>query len=145
VAGRRLPGRERERAEPHSLRRPGRRSGRRVHGLRRPCSARAAARGGAHERPAHRQRRGLPPGPGPHRRGAATGRRRIMTLRIIEEDHASEADRQAIRDRLDGWNVAVTGRADWFPVSVFLRDDDGTLRGGAIGDAWASWFHVTFL
>jgi len=68
-----------------------------------------------------------------------------VACRIVNEDQASESDRQAIRDRLDGWNVAVTGRSDWFPVSVFLRDDDGTIRGGAIGDAWASWFHVTFL
>jgi GNAT superfamily N-acetyltransferase len=68
-----------------------------------------------------------------------------MTFRVVSEDHASEADRQAIRDRLDDWNLVVTSRPDWFPVSVFLRDEQGTIRGGAIGNAWASWLHVDFL
>ncbi len=66
-------------------------------------------------------------------------------LRIACEDPASESDRQTIRDRLDDWNVVVTARPDWFPVSVFLRADDGALHGGAIGNAWASWLHVDFL
>ena len=68
-----------------------------------------------------------------------------MTLRIACDDEASDADRQAIRDRLDDWNVVVTGRPDWFPVSVFLRDEQGAIRGGATGSAWASWLHIDFL
>jgi GNAT superfamily N-acetyltransferase len=68
-----------------------------------------------------------------------------MTLRLAVEAAASEADRQDIRDRLDEANMVVTGRRDWFPVTVLLRDETGAIRGGVLSNAWASWLHVDVL
>ena len=68
-----------------------------------------------------------------------------MTLRLVVEAAPSEAERGSVRDRLDAANMAVTGRRDWFPVTVLLRDDSGAIRGGGLGNAWASWLHVDVL
>jgi GNAT superfamily N-acetyltransferase len=68
-----------------------------------------------------------------------------MTLRIARDDEGAEADRQTIRDRLDEWNIAVTGRPDWCRVTVFLREEGGAIRGGALGNVWASWLHLDVL
>ena len=68
-----------------------------------------------------------------------------MTLRLVPAEPPNDADQQALRDRLDSWNVAVTGRNDWLPVAIFLRDESGHIRGGVLGDIWAQWLHVKFL
>lgn len=68
-----------------------------------------------------------------------------MTLRLARDDQPSDVEQQSIRDRLDGWNVVVTGRNDWFPVAIYLRDEEERTRGGVLGDIWASWLHVKFL
>jgi len=68
-----------------------------------------------------------------------------MTLRLVRDERPDAADEQSIRDRLDGWNVVVTGRDDWSPVAIFLRDDGDRIRGGVLGDIWAAWLHVKFL
>jgi GNAT superfamily N-acetyltransferase len=66
-----------------------------------------------------------------------------MNLERANAPHAD--DLRTVRERLEQWNVVVTGRADWWETAVFLRDDDGTLRGGALGAVWASWLHVSIL
>ena len=33
----------------------------------------------------------------------------------------------------------------WFPANVFLRNDDGEILGGALGDTWGLWLHVSDL
>jgi GNAT superfamily N-acetyltransferase len=68
-----------------------------------------------------------------------------MTLVITREDDAAPETRAAIRDRLNAFNVAVTGRPDWSDVTIVLRDDGGTVRGGVLGEIWASWLHVEIL
>jgi len=68
-----------------------------------------------------------------------------MTLRLVRAERPAAADEQSIRDRLDSWNVVVTGRDDWSPVAIFLRDDQDRIRGGVLGDIWAAWLHVKFL
>jgi len=68
-----------------------------------------------------------------------------MTLRLVPAEPPADDDQQALRDRLDSWNIAVTGRNDWQPVAIFLRDAGGHIRGGVLGDIWAAWLHVKFL
>jgi GNAT superfamily N-acetyltransferase len=68
-----------------------------------------------------------------------------MTLRLITADPPADADQQALRDRLDTWNIQVTGHNDWQPVAIFLRDESGSIRGGVLGDIWAGWLHIKFL
>jgi len=68
-----------------------------------------------------------------------------MTLRLVRAERPDAADEQSIRDRLDGWNVVVTGRDDWGPISIFLRDEEDRIRGGVLSEFWAGWLHVKFL
>ena len=68
-----------------------------------------------------------------------------MTLRMVRDAGADAADQQSIRDRLDQWNIDVTGHDDWLPVAIFLRDEQDHIRGGVLGDIWAAWLHVKFL
>jgi hypothetical protein len=35
---------------------------------------------------------------------------------------------------VDNYNIASTGQAEWYPVAFFLRDENGTVRGGLLGD-----------
>ena len=68
-----------------------------------------------------------------------------MTLRIIAETGPAGAERETIRDRLDEWNMVVTGRRDWSTLTILLRDGAGAIRGGVLGNIWASWLRVDFL
>jgi ribosomal protein S18 acetylase RimI-like enzyme len=34
---------------------------------------------------------------------------------------------------------------EWYPVAVFLRDENGEVLGGLLGDIWAGWLHVRTL
>lgn len=69
----------------------------------------------------------------------------MSELRIVSDPQAPESLRQFVRDRLDLYNVAVTGRSDWYPVAMFLKDASDAIWGGLLGDIWAEWLHVTFL
>jgi GNAT superfamily N-acetyltransferase len=68
-----------------------------------------------------------------------------MTLRLVPAEPPLAADQQELRDRLDSWNIVVTGHNDWQPVAIFLRDDAGRIRGGVLADIWGAWLHVKFL
>lgn len=67
-----------------------------------------------------------------------------MSLVLSREDDATPDTRATIRDRLDQWNVVVTGRPDWSEVTIILRDGEA-IRGGVLGSIWASWLHIQFL
>jgi hypothetical protein len=45
----------------------------------------------------------------------------MTTVRVVDEPHAAEGLKQLVRDHLDLYNVAVTGLADYAPVSIFLN------------------------
>jgi GNAT superfamily N-acetyltransferase len=66
-------------------------------------------------------------------------------VRIVVEPHAPEDVRQVVRDHLDSYNVAATGRADWAPVTFFLRDATDEIQGGLLGQMWGGWLHVAYL
>ena len=42
-------------------------------------------------------------------------------------------------------HFAITGQAEWYPVAFFLRDENGEVLGGLLGDIWAAWLHVRTL
>lgn len=62
--------------------------------------------------------------------------------RLSSEPDASEEQRARISDAINGWNMDVTGDRDYQPVTIFLRDDDGSIRGGVTGGVWGTWLHV---
>ena len=68
-----------------------------------------------------------------------------MDLRISSEPTAAPADIEAVKDAVNRFNVDVTGVADWWPVTLLLRDEASTVQGGLLGDIWGGWLHVTYL
>jgi GNAT superfamily N-acetyltransferase len=68
-----------------------------------------------------------------------------MNVRLVCEQHPSDADMQQVRDALDNWNVSTTGHRDYAPLAVLLRDEHSRIRGGAVGNIWARWLHVSHL
>ena len=66
-------------------------------------------------------------------------------VRLSSEPDAPPAQVARIIDAIDAWNMDVTGVRDYRPVAIFLRDDDGEVRGGVTGGVWGGWLHVVAL
>lgn len=69
----------------------------------------------------------------------------MPTIRISSEPNASADDVNTIEDRINEFNMCVTGDLNWKPVRIFARDVDGTIRGGLTADLWGGWMHIAFL
>ncbi len=69
----------------------------------------------------------------------------MTALTITSEPEASHEERSVIGDAVDNHNIRVTGDSAYFPVNLFLRDEDGVIRGGVLADLWGGWLHVRFL
>jgi len=69
----------------------------------------------------------------------------IEEIRLVRERDPKPADAQVLEEEIARFNIAATGRPDWAPVAIFLRDRAGKIRGGLNGDIWAGWLHVRFL
>lgn len=65
-------------------------------------------------------------------------------LQIVFEQEGGEAAR-LVRDRLDLYNVAVTGEPTYYPVHFFLKNARGETMGGLLGSVWGGWLHVYIL
>ena len=63
-------------------------------------------------------------------------------VRLSSEPGASREDIDGIMDRIDAWNIQVTGVTDFHQVAIFLRDESGAIRGGVTGGVWGGWLHV---
>lgn len=71
---------------------------------------------------------------------------RIMKkLRIVIEPHAAEDTKQFIRENLGLYNIAVTKCEEYYPLAIFLRDDNEEIRGGVLGQIWGQWLYVSDL
>jgi ribosomal protein S18 acetylase RimI-like enzyme len=64
---------------------------------------------------------------------------------LSSEPEAPEAERAAISDAIDAWNMETTGVRDFRPIAIFLRDDADTVRGGITGGVWGGWLHIVGL
>jgi GNAT superfamily N-acetyltransferase len=67
------------------------------------------------------------------------------TIHIISEPDASAEDVSVIEDRIYEFNMRVTGDHNWKPVRIFLRDENGNIRGGIAADLWGGWLDIEFL
>ena len=54
-------------------------------------------------------------------------------------------DAQFVRDRLDFYNVAVTGLSTYYPVHLFLKNQRGETMGGLLGSIWGGWLRISYL
>ncbi|HLG48828.1 MAG TPA: GNAT family N-acetyltransferase [Reyranella sp.] len=52
---------------------------------------------------------------------------------------------QIVRDRLDLYNVGVTGVSTYYPMNYLLQNRRGETLGGVLGSAWGGWLHITYL
>ena len=68
----------------------------------------------------------------------------MSELKIVFAQEGGAAA-QTVRDRLDMFNVAVTGIAGYYPVNFFLKSTRGETLGGLLGSIWGGWLYITFL
>ena len=64
---------------------------------------------------------------------------------VTFDPYASADLRNIVQSIVANHNVAVTGKAEWYPAAFFLRDENGEVLGGLLGDIWAGWLHVRTL
>jgi GNAT superfamily N-acetyltransferase len=64
---------------------------------------------------------------------------------VVFDPYATLDLRNIVQTIVDNHNVATTGQAEWYPVALFLRDENGEVLGGLLGDIWAAWLHVRTL
>jgi GNAT superfamily N-acetyltransferase len=69
----------------------------------------------------------------------------MWDLRIVVEPHAPDQRKQVVQEGLALYNVAATGLAEYYPVSIFLRDANDEILGGVLGHIWGKGLHVTSL
>lgn len=67
------------------------------------------------------------------------------TIRITSEPDASAQEVDILAHRIYDFNMRVTGDYDWKPLRIFLRDENGNIRGGVAGDLWGGWLYIEFL
>ena len=60
-------------------------------------------------------------------------------------DQAEGAEAELVRDRLDMYNVGVTGISAYYPVHFFVKSPRGETLGGLLGGMWGGWLHITYL
>jgi ribosomal protein S18 acetylase RimI-like enzyme len=60
-------------------------------------------------------------------------------------DQAGGAEAALVRDRLDMFNVGVTGLSAYYPVHFFVKSARGETMGGLLGGMWGGWLHITYL
>jgi GNAT superfamily N-acetyltransferase len=64
---------------------------------------------------------------------------------VVFDPYASADLCNSVQTIVDNYNIAITGRADWYPVAFFLREENGEVVGGLLGDIWAAWLHIRTL
>jgi len=68
----------------------------------------------------------------------------MSDLKIVFEQEGGQAA-SLVRDRLDMFNVGVTGVAGYYPVNLFLKSGRGETLGGLLGGIWGGWLSITYL
>jgi GNAT superfamily N-acetyltransferase len=62
---------------------------------------------------------------------------------VFQQNGGAEA--QAVRDRLDIFNVGVTGVSTYYPVNYFVKNERDEVMGGLLGSIWGGWLHIAYL
>jgi GNAT superfamily N-acetyltransferase len=62
---------------------------------------------------------------------------------VFQQEGGAEA--QLVRDRLDLFNVGVTGVSAYYPVNYFLKNERDEVVGGLLGAIWGDWLHITYV
>jgi GNAT superfamily N-acetyltransferase len=67
------------------------------------------------------------------------------SISLTLEATPSEADLEAIRDGLHAFNTLAASDDGHQNLTLFLRDENGALLGGLLGDTYWGWLHVAIL
>jgi GNAT superfamily N-acetyltransferase len=70
---------------------------------------------------------------------------RTPKLHIVFAQDPPASARAIVERGVDQHNVGITNQPDYYPLSFILQDDAGEVLGGALGDIWGGWLHVSFL
>ena len=68
----------------------------------------------------------------------------MSELEIVFQQEGGDAAR-LVRDRLDLFNIGVTGVSAFYPVNFFVKNRRGEVMGGLLGGIWGGWLHITYL
>lgn len=66
-------------------------------------------------------------------------------MRIEIDVDPKPEDRQAVLDGLNAYSQQHAEPDDFEALSIFVRDDDGVVRGGLLGETFWRWLHVSIL
>ena len=66
-------------------------------------------------------------------------------LAIVFNPDISSAEARFVRERLDLYNVGVTGVSAWYPMQFFVKSERGETLGGVLGSVWGGWLHIAYL
>jgi GNAT superfamily N-acetyltransferase len=67
-------------------------------------------------------------------------------MRISVEHDAAPADKDMVRQGLAEFNVARSDRPDDYqPLTIFIRDTAGAVRGGLLGATYWGWLYIEIL
>ncbi|MBN2086316.1 MAG: GNAT family N-acetyltransferase [Anaerolineales bacterium] len=64
---------------------------------------------------------------------------------LTQEAEPAEADLETIRAGLHAFNTLAASDDGHRTLTLFLRDENGTLLGGLLGDTYWGWLHVAIL
>ncbi|HEY4169870.1 MAG TPA: GNAT family N-acetyltransferase [Reyranella sp.] len=66
-------------------------------------------------------------------------------LAIVFNPDIGSAEARFVRERLDLYNVGVTGVSAWYPMQFFVKSERGETLGGVLGSVWGGWLHIAYL
>ncbi len=65
--------------------------------------------------------------------------------KITVEENPSEQDVRVVREGLNSFNRLYAPEEEYRPLGLFLREADGTVSGGLLGETYWGWLHVGIL
>ena len=66
-------------------------------------------------------------------------------MEITLEEDAAPGDVEAVRDGLAAFNRQHAPPDGYRPLNLFLRDKDGAVVGGLLGETFWDWLHISVL
>ena len=61
---------------------------------------------------------------------------------LIIDEHPDPRDLEFLEDRINAYNVAVTGITEWYPLAILVRDAGGQVVAGVNGGMWAGYLEI---
>lgn len=69
----------------------------------------------------------------------------MCNVTVVFDPYAAADIHDFVETIVVNHNLAITGRAEWYPVAFLLKGENGEFMGGLLGDIWAAWLHVKTL